>query len=275
LHPSARRRGGRIRSRRGRRTGGFFLSNFLFALTTAFVIPSSIFRGLFVCVRGRDSVSGSVCFKPSAGHFGNLNTSARNGDKEQAHLFSEYLGSLCLLLRVVMAMTDWQEAVQASILGLIFAFMVAKLVSVVFSFRGENLRVERDPAAPSFTINRELAPADELTAPLASLREEEESEFSGEEFKHSRGLGFGVSGDDEIEKHDDILSSSSSDSETDSPRQALFVEAVLFPASERHEEEEKAMNAVSDEDLEPEKPKAVDTATFVSDEHALQALVCH
>ncbi|CAM6079456.1 unnamed protein product [Sphagnum tenellum] len=73
-------------------------------------------------------------------------------------------------------MTDWQEVVQASILGLIFAFMVAKLVSVVFSFRGENLRVERDPAAPSFTINRELAPADELTAPLASLREEEESE---------------------------------------------------------------------------------------------------
>lgn len=180
-----------------------------------------------------------------------------------------------MLLRVVMAMTDWQEVVQASILGLIFAFMVAKLVSVVFSFRGENLRVERDPAAPSFTINRELAPADELTAPLASLREEEESEFSGEEFKHSRGLGFGVSGDDEIEKHDDTLSSSSSDSETDSRRQALVVEAVSFPGSESHEEEEKAMNAVSDEDLDLEKPKAVDTATFVSDEHALQALVCH
>jgi hypothetical protein len=53
------------------------------------------------------------------------------------------------------------------------------------------------------------------------------------------------------------------------------VEAVSFPGSESHEEEEKAMNAVSDEDLDLEKPKAVDTATFVSDEHALQALVCH
>ncbi|KAL2644353.1 hypothetical protein R1flu_011940 [Riccia fluitans] len=40
-------------------------------------------------------------------------------------------------------MADWQEAVQASVIALIFAFMVAKLVSVVMSFRGENLRVER------------------------------------------------------------------------------------------------------------------------------------
>ncbi|XP_031503309.1 acyl-CoA-binding domain-containing protein 1-like [Nymphaea colorata] len=39
---------------------------------------------------------------------------------------------------------DWQELGQSVLLGLIFSFLVAKLFSVVFAFRDENLRVVRE-----------------------------------------------------------------------------------------------------------------------------------
>ncbi|KAG0472879.1 hypothetical protein HPP92_014736 [Vanilla planifolia] len=41
-------------------------------------------------------------------------------------------------------MGDWQEFGQAVLLGLIFSYLVAKLISTVISFRGENLKVVRD-----------------------------------------------------------------------------------------------------------------------------------
>jgi hypothetical protein len=72
-----------------------FLYNFLFALTTAFVLPSSIFKGLFDCVRGRDSVSGSVCFKPSAGHFGNLIHLRASGTKNK-HIYFLSIWGVCV-----------------------------------------------------------------------------------------------------------------------------------------------------------------------------------
>lgn len=72
-----------------------FLYNFLFALTTAFVVPSSIFKGLFACVRGRDSVSGSVCFKPSAGHFGNLIHLRATGTKNK-HIYFLSIWGVCV-----------------------------------------------------------------------------------------------------------------------------------------------------------------------------------
>ncbi|KAK9145664.1 hypothetical protein Sjap_005567 [Stephania japonica] len=40
-------------------------------------------------------------------------------------------------------MGDWQELAQSVLIGVIFAFLVAKLISVVMSFREENLRVVR------------------------------------------------------------------------------------------------------------------------------------
>ncbi|KAK9122195.1 hypothetical protein Syun_019812 [Stephania yunnanensis] len=40
-------------------------------------------------------------------------------------------------------MGDWQELAQSVVIGVIFAFLVAKLISVVMSFREENLRVVR------------------------------------------------------------------------------------------------------------------------------------
>ncbi|CAN6487164.1 unnamed protein product [Victoria cruziana] len=41
-------------------------------------------------------------------------------------------------------MGDWQEMGQSVLLGLIFSFLVAKLFSVAFAFRDENLRVVRE-----------------------------------------------------------------------------------------------------------------------------------
>ncbi|KAG6544872.1 hypothetical protein Mapa_013562 [Marchantia paleacea] len=78
-------------------------------------------------------------------------------------------------------MADWQEAVQASVIALIFAFMVAKLVSVVISFRGENLRVERGPAEKEGLIS-DASEGEEL------LGDEEASSSSDEEEEKSRQI---------------------------------------------------------------------------------------
>ncbi|XP_039129123.1 acyl-CoA-binding domain-containing protein 1-like isoform X1 [Dioscorea cayenensis subsp. rotundata] len=41
-------------------------------------------------------------------------------------------------------MEDWQELGQAVLIGLIFAFLVAKLISTIVSFRGNHLRITRE-----------------------------------------------------------------------------------------------------------------------------------
>ncbi|XP_011625425.1 acyl-CoA-binding domain-containing protein 1 isoform X1 [Amborella trichopoda] len=45
-------------------------------------------------------------------------------------------------------MGDWQELGQTVFISLIFAFLLAKLISIVISFREENLRVSREVAEP-------------------------------------------------------------------------------------------------------------------------------
>lgn len=56
----------------------------------------------------------------------------------------------------IMMMGDWQEWASACIMALVFAFMLAKLISLVASFRGGNLRVERDrDTSPSAPLVRE------------------------------------------------------------------------------------------------------------------------
>ncbi|XP_024971418.1 acyl-CoA-binding domain-containing protein 1-like [Cynara cardunculus var. scolymus] len=40
-------------------------------------------------------------------------------------------------------MFDWQQCAQSVIIGLIFSFLLAKLFSIIFSFRDENLRITR------------------------------------------------------------------------------------------------------------------------------------
>ena len=40
---------------------------------------------------------------------------------------------------------DWQELGQAAAIGLLFAFLVAKLISTVIAFKEDNLRITRSP----------------------------------------------------------------------------------------------------------------------------------
>jgi hypothetical protein len=186
-----------------------------------------------------------------------------------------------------MATADWQEAVQASFLGLMFAFMVAKLVSLVFSFWGKNLRVECAPvtaSALSYTTvdHGELTPADEFNAPLASWpageeAAEEEEELSGGE-GHDRDFDDASSGEDttETHHHHHHLHSSFSDSATDTPVPAARVEEAVFRPDESgqlNKEEKMATDVDFKEDLKPLKLFAIDTAATVSEEHPLQALV--
>jgi hypothetical protein len=183
-----------------------------------------------------------------------------------------------------MATADWQEAVQASFLGLMFAFMVAKLVSLVFSFWGKNLRVECAPvtaSALSYTTvdDGELTPADEFNAPLASWpageeAAEEEEELSGGE-GHDRDFDDASSGEDTTETHHHHLHSSFSDSATDTPVPAARVEEAVFRPDESgqlNKEEKMATDVDFKEDLKPLKLFAIDTAATVSEEHPLQAL---
>ncbi|VFQ63649.1 unnamed protein product [Cuscuta campestris] len=67
-------------------------------------------------------------------------------------------------------MTDWQQFVQPVFLGLIFSFLLAKLFSVIFSFRDENLRVSR-----SESVGDDPKPADaalKATSDAELLRDE-------------------------------------------------------------------------------------------------------
>jgi hypothetical protein len=45
-------------------------------------------------------------------------------------------------------MGDWQQLVQSIVLGLIFSFLVAKLISIVLSFKEDNLSITRSAPKP-------------------------------------------------------------------------------------------------------------------------------
>ncbi|BBN02767.1 hypothetical protein MPTK1_2g17950 [Marchantia polymorpha subsp. ruderalis] len=109
-------------------------------------------------------------------------------------------------------MADWQEAVQASVIALIFAFMVAKLVSVVISFRGENLRVERGSADKEGLIS-DASEGEELLGD-----DEEASSSSDEEEENSR----------EIEQRSELVGSAA-------PRSLGRTEETDLPAAEELE----------------------------------------
>ncbi|KAG8066755.1 hypothetical protein GUJ93_ZPchr0004g39639 [Zizania palustris] len=53
---------------------------------------------------------------------------------------------------------DWQELAQAAVIGLLFAFLVAKLISTVIAFKEDNLRITRSPPT-SPVPSRAPAPA--------------------------------------------------------------------------------------------------------------------
>jgi hypothetical protein len=65
---------------------------------------------------------------------------------------------------------DLQELAQSAVIGLIFAFLVAKLISVVLAFKEDNLRITRSapapPAAPSASPAPDDAPSPAADSPL-------------------------------------------------------------------------------------------------------------
>uniref|UniRef100_A0A0D6R2R2 ACB domain-containing protein n=1 Tax=Araucaria cunninghamii TaxID=56994 RepID=A0A0D6R2R2_ARACU len=67
-------------------------------------------------------------------------------------------------------MGDWLELAQSVLIALIFAFMLAKLISIVISFRDENLRITRSEEA-GFTP--ETAEATQIPEEIQSAEEKE------------------------------------------------------------------------------------------------------
>ncbi|KAJ1273519.1 hypothetical protein BS78_06G287000 [Paspalum vaginatum] len=71
---------------------------------------------------------------------------------------------------------DWQELGQAAAIGLIFAFLVAKLISTVIAFKEDNLRITRSPPASPTAASR---PRDPAAPSLAST--DSDSDWEGVE----------------------------------------------------------------------------------------------
>lgn len=70
-------------------------------------------------------------------------------------------------------MGDWQQLVQSILLGLIFSFLLAKLISVVLSFKEDNLSITRAAPKPEISdeSNRGLAhETDSVVAEHGSVR---------------------------------------------------------------------------------------------------------
>nr|CAB3488710.1 unnamed protein product [Digitaria exilis] len=67
---------------------------------------------------------------------------------------------------------DWQELGQAAVVGLIFAFLVAKLISTVIAFKEDNLRITRSPptspATATATATARSPPRPDTPAPAAA-----------------------------------------------------------------------------------------------------------
>ena len=74
---------------------------------------------------------------------------------------------------------DWQELAQSAVIGLIFAFLVAKLISVVLAFKEDNLRITRSAPAPSPAPEDVPAPA--AHTPLDGGSSDGDSDWEGVE----------------------------------------------------------------------------------------------
>ncbi|KAG8043958.1 hypothetical protein GUJ93_ZPchr0458g22786 [Zizania palustris] len=61
---------------------------------------------------------------------------------------------------------DWQELAQAAVIGLLFAFLVAKLITTVIAFKEENLRITRSPpTSPNPSLSAAAPATPTLPAP--------------------------------------------------------------------------------------------------------------
>ncbi|KAJ4828427.1 Acyl-CoA-binding domain-containing protein 1 [Turnera subulata] len=77
-------------------------------------------------------------------------------------------------------MAEWQQLLQSIVLGLIFSYLLAKLISVVVSFRDDNLSLTRHPATDAPSRSRAAAAADDDAA-AALLQQEVEGSTIAEQ----------------------------------------------------------------------------------------------
>lgn len=66
-------------------------------------------------------------------------------------------------------MADWQHHLQSVILGLIFSYLLAKLFSVIFAFRDENLRITRSESPEREVERRSGDSAAEISEEIEPL----------------------------------------------------------------------------------------------------------
>ncbi|KAL0304433.1 UNVERIFIED_CONTAM: Acyl-CoA-binding domain-containing protein 1 [Sesamum radiatum] len=99
-----------------------------------------------------------------------------------------YAIAFYLLEVLAEVMADWQQFLQSVFFGVVFSFLLAKLFSVIFAFREENLRITR---AHSPERNRERGSVDSSTSSL----EEKEPLIDGDGRSSNESLGLGDDGD--------------------------------------------------------------------------------
>lgn len=81
---------------------------------------------------------------------------------------------------------EWQPYVQSIIIGFIFSFLLAKLFSIIFSFRDENLRITRadnqvsEPPPKEEEERVNLSRVSEKEPLITNNREEEEEEYGSD-----------------------------------------------------------------------------------------------
>jgi hypothetical protein len=77
---------------------------------------------------------------------------------------------------------DWQELAQTAVIGLIFAFLAAKLISTVIAFKEDNLRITRSPpSSPRAAARSPALPATAAPAPAPASSYGSDSDWEGVE----------------------------------------------------------------------------------------------
>jgi hypothetical protein len=77
---------------------------------------------------------------------------------------------------------DWQELAQTAVIGLIFAFLAAKLISTVIAFKEDNLRITRSPpSSPRAAARSPAPPAAAAPAPAPASSYGSDSDWEGVE----------------------------------------------------------------------------------------------
>ncbi|CAL1404465.1 unnamed protein product [Linum trigynum] len=102
-------------------------------------------------------------------------------------------------------MTDWQTLLQSILLALIFSYLVAKLISIVVSFRDDNLTITRNPSpAESSRQYQQLKSRDEIRGSRGFPGGVNETDSVAAELGSVRNESVaGIGDDDSVDTDDD------------------------------------------------------------------------